>query len=254
MSFPQRAGPRTCPVEGCSERASMRTAMRVHFWNRHVRDTVVILEEGNLPQPRRPLREMLVLLRSLNRMHRCTEKRKRGVERNQRRLAEEEEREVTTRAFSAYRRPLERVTSFRYLGWVISVADDEWPAVVKNLSQARAVWKRMKRTLSRERVEPQVSGFFFKDVVQAVLLFGSETWAVTPSMGRALGGFQYQVARRMMGRIPWRKPDEKRKYTSEATEREDTGLQKMEEYIWQRQNTVTQYIATQSLIDLCEGS
>ena len=24
----------------------------VHFWRRHVRDTVIILEEGNLPHPR----------------------------------------------------------------------------------------------------------------------------------------------------------------------------------------------------------
>ena len=27
----------------------MRTAMRGHLWHRYVRDTVVILEEGNLP-------------------------------------------------------------------------------------------------------------------------------------------------------------------------------------------------------------
>ena len=39
------------------------------------------------------------------------------------------------------------------------------------MSRARAVWKRMKRILSRDGVDPQVSGFFFKSVVQAVLLF-----------------------------------------------------------------------------------
>ena len=32
------------------------------------------------------------------------------------------------------------------------------------------------------------------------------------------------------------------------------GLQTMEEYIRRRQNTVAQYIATKSLLDLCEGS
>ena len=51
MVFPMRAGTRPCPVEGCSCRALMRTAMMVHFWYRHVRDTMVILEEGNLPHP-----------------------------------------------------------------------------------------------------------------------------------------------------------------------------------------------------------
>ena len=42
--------------------------------------------------------------------------------------------------------------------------------------------------LSREGVEPRVSGFFFKSVVQAVLLFGSYTWVVTTRVGRPLGG------------------------------------------------------------------
>ena len=44
----------------------------------------------------------------------------------------------------------------------------------------------------------------FKSVIQAVLLFRSETWVVTPHMGTALGGFQTQVARRLTGKLPWR--------------------------------------------------
>ena len=37
-----------------------------------------------------------------------------------------------------------------------------------------------------------MSVFFFKSVVQAVLLFGSEAWVVAPHMGRALVGFHDQ--------------------------------------------------------------
>ena len=36
--------------------------------------------------------------------------------------------------------------------------------------------------------------------------------------------------------------------------REEAVFQTMEEYIWRQQNTVAQYIDTQSLLDLCEGS
>ena len=39
--------------------------------------------------------------------------------------AEEEEQAVTYRAFRAYWRPLEMVTSFQYLGRVNLVADDD---------------------------------------------------------------------------------------------------------------------------------
>ena len=49
---------------------------------------------------------------------------------------------------------------------------------------------------------PMVSGVFFKALVQAVLLLGSETWVLTPCMGRYLGIFQYRVARQIMRRQP----------------------------------------------------
>ena len=50
----RRGGSRRCPVEGCPGALATRTAMRVHFVHRHVQDTVVILEEVNLPHPQCP--------------------------------------------------------------------------------------------------------------------------------------------------------------------------------------------------------
>ena len=51
MDFVAKEGPRSCLVEGCLVRVATRTAMHVHFLHRHAQDTVVILEEGNLPRP-----------------------------------------------------------------------------------------------------------------------------------------------------------------------------------------------------------
>ena len=110
-------------------------------------------------------------------------------------------------------------------------ADNDWPALVRNFSRARAVWKRMTKILIREGAEPRVSGFFFKAVVQAVLLFRAETWVVTSCMGRVLGGFQYQVVQRLTGRIPRRKTDGNWYYTLAETARDELGFQKMEKYI-----------------------
>ena len=42
-------GANNCPVEGCRGRAAIQTMMRVHVYHQNVRDTVIILEEGNLP-------------------------------------------------------------------------------------------------------------------------------------------------------------------------------------------------------------
>ena len=83
-------------------------------------------------------------------------------------------------------------------------------------------------------------------MVQTVFIFGSETWVVTPRMGRALRRFQDQVSRLLTERLLW--------YTSVAMARDEAGFQTIEEYIRQHKNTVTQYIAMRSLLDLCEGS
>ena len=99
----------------------------------------------------------------------------------------EEERHITDRDFGTHGHLLEMVTSLQYLGLIILAADNAWPAVVNYLSWARTFWRRMLLILSREGAAPRVSGFSFNAVVQAVLLFRSDTWVVTPLMGKALG-------------------------------------------------------------------
>ena len=90
---------------------------------------------------------------------------------------------MTSRAFSAYERPLEVVLFFKYLVRVLLVADDYCPAVVQNLSKSQEVWCIMARILIREGVRLRVSGFLFKSVAKYVLLFGAEMWVVTPRTG-----------------------------------------------------------------------
>ena len=110
----------------------------------------------------------------------------------------------------------------------------------------------MSRILGREGATPRVSCFFFKVVIQSVLIFGAETWTVTPRMGKALREFQTQVARRMTGNLPRSTTDRTWRYTSAAAAREAAGFLTVEEYFRRLQNTVAQYIATRSLLDLCE--
>ena len=129
-------------------------------------------------------------------------------------MAAEEERVATSRAFSTYGRTLDMVLSFKYLGRVLSVADDDCPAVIRYLVKARVVWRRMARILIREGARPRVSRFFFKAIVKSVLFFYAETWVANPHMRRVLGGFQDQVARRLTGRLKRRRSYGKWEYTS----------------------------------------
>ena len=77
---------------------------------------------------------------------------------------------------------------------------------------------------------------------------------VPPDIVNALGWFQAQVERWLTRQLQRRTTDKKWRYTSAATAREGLGLLTIEENFRRRQNTVTQYISTQSLLYLCEGS
>ena len=82
MALPSKGDLQSCPVEGCPGRAATRTAMRVHFLHQHVLDTVVILEEGNLPHPRCTWCKILVSQQALNGSHPATDQCARGAKRS----------------------------------------------------------------------------------------------------------------------------------------------------------------------------
>ena len=51
VSLPKAAMILACPLGGCHGRAMSQTNIQVHFVNCHVRDIIVIMEEGNHPHP-----------------------------------------------------------------------------------------------------------------------------------------------------------------------------------------------------------
>ena len=106
------------------------------IFHRHVQDTTIILEEGNLLHPRCPQCDILVPWWALNRKHLTTAQCDQGVKRKRRRMAKEELRESADRDFQDYSRSLEMVTSFKYLGRVLKAEEDNWPEVVGNLRKA----------------------------------------------------------------------------------------------------------------------
>ena len=110
-----------------------RMVLRVYFLNRHVRYTMVILEEEPSPQPRRPCFDMVVPWAELNVCHTTTAHCTKGAEGKRRRLVAEEMRKSMVRAFQAYARSLNTVTSFKYLGYIMMTLNDNWLALVRNL-------------------------------------------------------------------------------------------------------------------------
>ena len=111
INFP-RGSRRQCLVKGCPGVSATRAAMRVHFVHRHVHNTVVILEEGNLPLPRCPRCDLQVPRRALNGRHLGTNQCRKGVEQKLWRLAAAEGEAASQRAFEAYGRRINSVQEF----------------------------------------------------------------------------------------------------------------------------------------------
>ena len=130
--------------------------MRVHFVQQHVLNTVVIMEEGNPPHSRCARCDIQVSRRALSRRHPGTAQCRKGVERRKRRLVEAETRETLERASEAYGAPIEIVTEFKYLGRILTATENDWPALVGNLSKARRSWGRLSQVLVREGADLNV--------------------------------------------------------------------------------------------------
>ena len=79
--------------------------------------------------------------------------------------------------------------------------------MVHNLRRAIQKWARLTQILSREGEDAQTSSHIYLAVAQSVMLYGSDTWVLTPHMKRVLGGSDHRVARRLMGRQPRRERD-----------------------------------------------
>ena len=106
--------------------------------------------------------------------------------------------------------------------------------------KARKSWGRLTRILSREGADKIISGTLFKAGVQQVLLFGAETWVLTPQIERALDSFMHGAARRVTGRQPWRGWDGKWYYPSLAGAMKKEGFMEIRKSIINRQNKVAQ--------------
>ena len=161
-------------------------------------------------------------------------------------------RESTERSFQAYGKPLETVTSIKYLGRVMTSGYDKWTVVVGKYRKDRKSWAWMTRIMGWEGEDPRVSRFYFKAVVQAVLLFGSEKWVLTPRMEQALVSFQHRVAQWITRRHANRWVHWGWEYPPLASDMEEAGFEEIGFYTKKRQNTVVKYTATQPIMDLCE--
>ena len=81
--------------------------------------------------------------------------------------------------FLVYGKELERVKEFRYLGRIFTENDDDTKCIEIQLKRARQKWNSIAKILKREGANAKTMAKFYLAVVQAVLLYGADSWTIS---------------------------------------------------------------------------
>ena len=157
-----------CPL--CGVEITQRFGMQRHFQSHQFLAGVRFPGEGELVScPHCDLK-----VPSLDK-HIGTKACKKAATRASKRRQVKANREVDQVIFHIGDQPIQKVSSFKYLGRILSANDDDLPAVAANVHCAHQRWGQVAQLLIREGASSLTMSYFYKAVVQAVLLYGSAT-------------------------------------------------------------------------------
>ena len=238
-----------CPVPGCGGKAASHWNMRRHFRDRHPLDLVGNPGEGVLP--RCQVCRMQTSPSATG--HRATSFCVEGGRRHRQHEAAAAAALALRQQFSAYGEVLERVEVFRYLGRLVSMDDEDAQAIGANIKKARRAWAQLHKVLRGENAEPGTCASFYRATVQAVLLFASETWNLTPSALKKLEGFHTRCAWRMnRTNVPRKGHGGAWEYPSVEASLKEAGLATVEDYVRRRRSTIARWIVDRPIYEACK--
>jgi hypothetical protein len=150
-----------------------------------------------------------------------------------------------------YREELKRMEVFKYLGRFLAYDDNDARAVKVNLCKAQKCWAWVSKVLKSENAPPHACGMFYKATVQAVLMFGSETWNILIAMLARLEGLYIRAEYRIVHEHKPERMTDGWDYPSLKDVLEGAGLYPMQHYVQVRCNCIAAYIVHRSIFDVC---
>jgi hypothetical protein len=238
-----------CPVPGCGATIARRYGMRRHFMFQHPLAAVHFPDEGPLVECNICAMKVPDLAKHEN-SQLCARAKTRATKREQL----EANKEATKVTFKVNGQPIETVSEFKYLGRVLSNNDSDWTAIRANIQKARKRWGQVAQILSKQGARSCTMAYFYKAVVQAVLLYGSESWVITERMWKVLNGFHNRCARFISGDHIRQKPNGEWILPSTKAVLAKCKLHTIEEYIRRRKRTVKTFVESRPIYDACVAS
>jgi hypothetical protein len=150
--------------------------------------------------------------------------------------------------------PIKTVSEFKYLGRTLENTDNDWPAVKRAVLRARMTWGRLGKVLSSQRAGSKVMASIYRAVVQAVLLYGAESWVLTKAMEQTLQTFHHRCARYITGQHIHQNLDGTWTCPPSAQVLEQAGLSPIQDYIAKLRKTVERYVLSWPIYQRCMNS
>jgi hypothetical protein len=121
-----------------------------------------------------------------------------------------------------------------------------------NCGRRGGVWARVGQVLRWENTSPRVAAKFYKAVVQAILLYGSETWNLAKAALARLEGFHIHTAYKM-ARVhrPTKGVHGLWQYPKSVDVLKECGMRPIAEYILVRRQTIAVYVADRPILEAC---
>ena len=118
---------------------------------------------------------------------------------------------------------------------------------------ARSVWGRLGTLLIRYEADPKVLEMFYRAVIQAALIFGSETWVLFAEKDQKVEGTHTYFLRKITGKRAQRLTYRTWETTGEEAVQEAAGTQSVMTYIGRWKTNIAQWVALWPIFEVCAG-
>ena len=144
--------------------------------------------------------------------------------------------------FTVNGQQIERVKYFKYLGRYFSDDDDDTRCILENIRTARQKWNLIVNILKCEGANAACMSRFYMAVVQAVLLYGADSWSISEKNMRLLRGFHRRAIRYMTGNHIRKEGEDSWSALDHKRLLKKCRLLPIETYIERRQGTLRKYL------------
>ena len=179
-----------CPVPQCTGGGKEKFGIYCHFCLIHPQADICIREDGKLPKCNKCGMRVKDLTKHID-SYTC----KKGASRRTNEIKQDNQNAADDVKFYIHDKEIEKVRYFKYLGRVLSDDDSDSLCIENNLKKARGQWNKIAKILKREEASAKCMAKFYITVIQAVLLYGADTWTVSKHDYNKLQSFHKRVTR-----------------------------------------------------------